>query len=66
MGQNLLFEREEAMVKFKEFEAEVWNQWESQIQTLRTDRGGKYMSKEFKDILKSKGTRHEMTFRVTP
>ena len=61
-----LRENKEAMVKFKEFEAEVLNQWESQIQMLRTDRGGEYMSKECKDFLKSKGIRHEMTVRDTP
>ena len=36
--------KSETMEKFKEFEAEVSNQWESQIQILRTDGGGEYIS----------------------
>eukprot|EP00731_Ephydatia_muelleri_P033160 Em0025g116a len=61
-----LRKKSETMDKFKEFEAEVSNQWESQIQILRTDGGGEYISKEFKDFLKLKGIHHEMTVRDTP
>ncbi|KAL5500530.1 hypothetical protein EMCRGX_G012108 [Ephydatia muelleri] len=61
-----LRKKSETMEKFKEFEAEVSNQWESQIQILRTDGGGEYISKEFKDFLKLKGIHHEMTVRDTP
>ena len=62
----LLREKEEAVVKFKDFEAEVWNHWESHIQMLRTDEGGEYMSKEFNDFLELKGIHHKMTVRDTP
>lgn len=61
-----LRKKSETMEKFKEFEAEVSNQWESQIQILQTDGGGEYISKEFKDFLKLKGIHHEMTVRDTP
>ena len=37
-----------------------------QLQTLRTDNGGEYLSTEFKEYLKAEGIRHELTIPKTP
>ena len=52
--------------KFKEFEASVTNESDRSIGTLRTDNGGEYLSGEFKEYLKSKGIRHELTVPHSP
>ena len=36
------------------------------VKVLRTDNGGKYTSKEFKQDLKKQGTQHELTVPKTP
>ena len=36
------------------------------VKVLRTDNGGKYTSKEFKQYLKKQGTQHELTVPKTP
>ena len=55
------------MLKHK---SEVFNYFRSlnvrSIHTLRTDNGGEYLSTEFQDYLKSKGSRHELTILHTP
>ena len=58
--------KSEVCQKFKEFETKVTNQSGVRIGTLRTDNGGKYMSKEFQDYLASKGITHELTMPHTP
>ncbi|KAL0325380.1 UNVERIFIED_CONTAM: Retrovirus-related Pol polyprotein from transposon TNT 1-94, partial [Sesamum radiatum] len=44
--------KSEAFVRFKEFRLEVENQTGRKIKTLRSDRGGEYLSGEFIDYLK--------------
>jgi transposase InsO family protein len=43
----------ETFEKFKEFQSEVENQHGKKIKTLRSDRGGEYLSHEFSSHLKS-------------
>jgi len=38
----------------------VENQTERKVKVLRSDNGGKYTSKEFKDYLTSKGIEHQL------
>ncbi|KAK4388267.1 Copia protein [Sesamum angolense] len=47
--------KSEAFVRFKEFRLEVENQTNRKIKTLRSDRGGEYLSGEFIDYLKENG-----------
>jgi len=58
--------RSEVSAKFKEFEAITTNDCGYKIEALRTDNGGEYISNEFKDYLKSRGIRHELTVPYTP
>jgi len=58
--------RSEVSAKFKEFEAITTNDCGHKIEALRTDNGGEYISNEFKDYLKSRGIRHELTVPYTP
>ena len=44
--------KDESFEKFKTFKNEVQNQLGKSIKTLRTDRGGEYLSQEFDDYLK--------------
>jgi len=56
----------EVLEKFKEFEALVTNESGLKIGTLRTDNGGEYLSGEFKEFLKSKGIRHQLSVPHSP
>ncbi|KAL0328091.1 UNVERIFIED_CONTAM: hypothetical protein Scaly_2241700 [Sesamum calycinum] len=47
--------KSEVFVRFKEFRLEVENQTGCKIKTLRSDRGGEYLSGEFIDYLKENG-----------
>jgi len=47
--------KSETFEKFKEFQNEVENQRGKKIKTLRSDRGGEYLSHEFSNHLKSCG-----------
>ena len=44
--------KSEAFDKFKEYKNEVENQLDKRIKALRTDRGGEYLSNEFRTYLK--------------
>nr|GEU45033.1 hypothetical protein [Tanacetum cinerariifolium] len=48
------------------FKNEVENQLEKTIKALRSDRGGEYISQEFKDYLKACGIVHQLTPPYTP
>ena len=48
---NLMLHKSETFEKFKEFRAEVQNQLDRTIKSLRSDRGGEYLDTEFKDFL---------------
>jgi hypothetical protein len=47
--------KSETFEKFKEFQNEVENQRGKKIKALRSDHGGKYLSHEFSNHLKSCG-----------
>ena len=51
----------EAFDKFLEYQSMVEKQTEKSIKTLRSDRGGEYLSTEFLDHLKEKGIISEWT-----
>ena len=52
--------------KLKEFGACVLNNCGQQISTLWNDKGGEYLSDEFKNYLKSKGICNELTVPYSP
>ncbi|KAL0307336.1 UNVERIFIED_CONTAM: Retrovirus-related Pol polyprotein from transposon TNT 1-94 [Sesamum radiatum] len=58
--------KSEAFMRFKEFRLEVENQTGRKIKTLRSDRGGEYLSGEFIDYLKKKGIVSQWTPPGTP
>ncbi|MCO5575721.1 hypothetical protein L7F22_029524 [Adiantum nelumboides] len=51
---------------FQHYVSMVENQTGCKVQTLRTDRGGEYMSGAFKDFLGKKGIKHQCTMPYTP
>ena len=58
--------KSESFEKFKEFKSEVENQLNRKIKTLRSDRGGEYLSHEFTDYLKECGIVSQRTPPGTP
>nr|GEX56900.1 retrotransposon protein, putative, Ty1-copia subclass [Tanacetum cinerariifolium] len=62
----LLKHKHEVFETFKVFKNEVENQLEKTIKALRSDRGGEYISQEFKDYLKACGIIQELTPPYTP
>ena len=59
-------QKSEALEKFKDFQATVEGESGLKIGTLRTDRGGEYLGKEFKRYLRSQQIEHEETIANTP
>ena len=51
----LMRRKSEAFEKFKEFRAEVENQLGKRIKAIRSDRGGEYLLRDFKDYLTQNG-----------
>jgi transposase InsO family protein len=51
----LMRHKSESFDKFKEFKAEVENQLGKKIKVFRTDRGGEYLSGDFREYLKEHG-----------
>ncbi|GJV00806.1 retrotransposon protein, putative, ty1-copia subclass [Tanacetum coccineum] len=62
----LLKHKHEVFETFKVFQKEVENQLEKTIKSLRSDRGGEYMSQEFLDNLKEHGIIAHRTSPYTP
>jgi transposase InsO family protein len=62
----LLKHKHEVFETFKEFKNEVENQLGKTIKILRSDRGGEYLSQEFKDYLKACGIVQQLTPPYTP
>ncbi|GJZ23206.1 retrotransposon protein, putative, ty1-copia subclass [Tanacetum coccineum] len=62
----LLKHKHEVFETFKMFQKEVENQLEKTIKSLRSDRGGEYMSQEFLDHLKEHGIIPHRTPPYTP
>ncbi|GJV11550.1 retrotransposon protein, putative, ty1-copia subclass [Tanacetum coccineum] len=58
--------KHEVFETFKVFKNEVENQLEKTIKVLRSDRGGEYISQEFKDYLKACGIVQQLTPPYTP
>ena len=58
----LMTHKSDALERFKEFKNEVENQLDRKIKVLRSDRGGEYLSGEFKNFLKECG----IVTRLTP
>nr|GEZ59887.1 retrotransposon protein, putative, Ty1-copia subclass [Tanacetum cinerariifolium] len=62
----LLKHKHEVFETFKVFKSEVENQLEKAIKAIRSDRGGEYISQEFKDYLKACGIVQQLTPSYTP
>nr|GEW26553.1 hypothetical protein [Tanacetum cinerariifolium] len=62
----LLKHKHEVFETFKVFQKEVENQLGKTIKSLRSDRGGEYMSQEFLDHLKDRGIISHRTPSYTP
>ncbi|GJV64603.1 retrotransposon protein, putative, ty1-copia subclass [Tanacetum coccineum] len=62
----LLKHKHEVFETFKVFKNEVENQLGKIIKTLRSDRGGEYISQEFKDYLKACGIIQQLNHPYTP
>ena len=62
----LLKHKHEVFETFKEFQNEVENQLGKTIKILRSDRGGEYLSLEFKEHLKARGIVQQLTPPYTP
>lgn len=58
--------KDQAFDKFKEFKALVEKQSGLCIKTLRTDRGGKFMSNEFRSFCMTHGIHRELTTPYSP
>ena len=52
--------------KFKEYKALVENQTDRKIKTLRSDNGGEFTSKEFKELYKESGLKRELRTPYNP
>ncbi|GAA0186910.1 hypothetical protein LIER_34198 [Lithospermum erythrorhizon] len=59
-------EKYETFSCFKDFKFEVEKYYGLKIKNLRSDRGEKYMSSQFKDFCRNHGIRHELTARHSP
>lgn len=59
-------EKSEVFTKFKQFATFVENQTGLHIGTLRSDRGGEYLSNEFAAYLSEKGIHHQLTAGYSP
>ncbi|GJU78159.1 retrotransposon protein, putative, ty1-copia subclass [Tanacetum coccineum] len=62
----LLKHKHEVFETFKVFKNEVENQLGKTIKAIRSDRGGEYISQEFKDYLKAYGIVQQLTPPYTP
>jgi transposase InsO family protein len=61
-----LKEKSEAFAKFKHFKALTQNQTGRKIKAIRSDRGGEFSSRQFKDFCDEHGIRKEYTIARTP
>jgi transposase InsO family protein len=61
-----LIAKSEAFHVFKKFKAKVEKETSMNIQGLRTDRGGEFISLEFTDFCRTHGIRRQLTASYTP
>ena len=62
----LMSSKDQVFSKYKLYEPMMLRQWNVCIKTLFSDQGGEYTSKEFKDYLSRKGTKHWLIMHDTP
>ena len=58
--------KSESFEKFKDFQNDVQNKFDTKIKALRSDRGGEYLSQSFDDHLRKCGIVSQLTPPVTP
>ncbi|GJW65580.1 retrotransposon protein, putative, ty1-copia subclass [Tanacetum coccineum] len=63
---NVVPRQDKSLETFKVFKNEVENQLGKTIKAIRSDRGGEYISQEFKDYLKANGIVQQLTPPYTP
>jgi transposase InsO family protein len=61
-----LKEKDEAFEKFKIFKALTENQTRKRLKAVRSDRGGEFMSSDFKEFCDKHGIKREYTIPRTP
>lgn len=66
MWSILMKEKSEAFAKFKIFKALVEQETGTKIKTLRTDRGGEFTSREFKEFCDDSGIERHLTAPYSP
>lgn len=66
MWTVLLKEKSDAFSKFRVFKARVEQETKARIQTLRTDRGGEFVSSEFNAYCDNAGIRRHLTAPYSP
>ncbi|KAD5802449.1 hypothetical protein E3N88_13809 [Mikania micrantha] len=66
MWVYLLKSKNEAFLNFKKFKATVEKESELKVGTLRTDRGGEFVSKEFLQFCEDHGIKRQLTAPYTP
>jgi transposase InsO family protein len=58
--------KDKTFLKFREFKACNKKETGNKIQTLRTDRGGEYLSNDFRDFCRQYGIAWELPQALTP
>ena len=66
MWTVLLNEKSEALEKFKKFKTLAEQETKTAIQTLRTDRGGEFTSRDFQNYCDTHGIRRHLTAPYSP
>ena len=62
----LIQHKSDTFEKFKEYRAEVENQLGKIIKTLRSDRGGEYLDRDFEEFMVEHGIVSQLTSLGTP
>ena len=63
---SFLKEKAEAFEKFKKFRALTENQTDKRLKEVRSDKGGEFMSSDFKEFCDKHGIKREYTIPGTP
>lgn len=66
MWKILLKEKGDTFSKFKKLKGVIEQETEERIKTLRTDRGGEFVSQEFNDVYKDSGINRHLMAPYTP